>query len=638
MGGHMLPTALAQLEDQRNLAVEAALAEALPHMEPVAQAAGVALIASRGHRQGQAALVEHFRQFDVALQHLILDRARDLYPGVRMAMGSVELDERLSTIEFIERSKEGPLYYLLVSGLRARCPSTREAAADSICRLAAHCRGFCADPPSAETRSQLIIQTDCITELLRHALMGWELHHQPKVLEECLKWSDRLEDALLAKLGEPRTRIANAIGSILAGTKDPDLAGCVLRALAMPVLRVAAVEAVCQARGDAFLGALGRHRWLLVDPEIKKGCLRAREMRWLDECERVLGALPYVEAAGLVFVIGATGLSMERKAEAFRKALALRNPELEVSVAWQLLGANHPAATELLGMMAGRVSGLAQRMVKRELQRRLGASFGRAGQSRDTPELQDAPGPSYQTKWEQYWLHFDELSSSQQTAEAEALRSVGTDLLVPLRLKLNSSLAMDRARALRIVARLGFAHDLEEHIYRLTSDPDAIVRSAAVSLLADLPGGTSQRILRRALEDANDRVQANAVGALDCLDAEGRVELLAEKLESPNSRVRANAVKALLRLEIREAGEALIGMLDDASSAHKLSALWVIERLGLHAVVSRVERLSREDADERVRNRARRVLRQLIPGVEDAVALLSRAAEHAEAESPEEVR
>jgi hypothetical protein len=82
----------------------------------------------------------------------------------------------------------------------------------------------------------------------------------------------------------------------------------------------------------------------------------------------------------------------------------------------------------------------------------------------------------------------------------------------------------------------------------------------------------------------------------------------------------------------------LIGMLDDASSAHKLSALWVIERLGLHAVVSRVERLSREDADERVRNRARRVLRNLAPGVEEAVARLRPATERAEVDSPEEVR
>lgn len=149
-------------------------------------------------------------------------------------------------------------------------------------------------------------------------------------------------------------------------------------------------------------------------------------------------------------------------------------------------------------------------------------------------------------------------------------------------------------------------------VYRLAHDPDPVVRSLAVSLLGELPGATSERILRAAVNDADERVQANAIEALDRLNLPSRVAVTAPKLTARSGRVRANAVKSLLRTELRQSAETLLDMLEDASRAHRLSALWVVERLGLGSMLERLEQLSAKDPDQQVRQRARRVLRGLM--------------------------
>ena len=111
-------------------------------------------------------------------------------------------------------------------------------------------------------------------------------------------------------------------------------------------------------------------------------------------------------------------------------------------------------------------------------------------------------------------------------------------------------------------------------------------------------------MLRSSINDPDPRVQATSIEALDRIDHEGRAAWTLPKLGATNSRVRANAVKSLLRLEVRQAGEALLDMLSDASASHRLSALWVVDRLRLHAVFERAHHLRHHDPDPRVRRSA----------------------------------
>jgi HEAT repeat protein len=182
------------------------------------------------------------------------------------------------------------------------------------------------------------------------------------------------------------------------------------------------------------------------------------------------------------------------------------------------------------------------------------------------------------------------------------------DIGLRLRERLSSSEALDRARALRIAQSLGLVKELEQSLYRAASDADPVVRSLVISALAHLPGPTSVRLLRNAVNDPSNRVQANAIETLDRLDAADRVQWTEPKLRSPNSRVRANAARSLLRAGLCQGGETLLDMLEDSSSTHRLSALWVVEKSGLRTALPRVANLSRTDPDQRVRSRAKRVL------------------------------
>ena len=75
--------------------------------------------------------------------------------------------------------------------------------------------------------------------------------------------------------------------------------------------------------------------------------------------------------------------------------------------------------------------------------------------------------------------------------------------------------------------------------------------------------------------------------------------------------MRATAIAALLKSQSADAAEALLDMLNHPSGAHRISALWVVERLGLASVMRRLEEMAEADPDDRVRRRAQRVLRVL---------------------------
>ncbi len=115
----------------------------------------------------------------------------------------------------------------------------------------------------------------------------------------------------------------------------------------------------------------------------------------------------------------------------------------------------------------------------------------------------------------------------------------------------------------------------------------------------------------QAVNDPDDRVQANAIEALDLMDWPERMAVTVPKLRSGNNRVRANAIKSLLRMERAEAGDALLDMLEHSSGSHRLSAVWVVESVGLKSLSSRMRLLSRDDPDERVRRRAASTLERL---------------------------
>ena len=604
-----LPPALEWLSGERNRAADAALVEALPYLEPPVQAASLDLLIRRAHAPSLAGLVHRFRNLPQASRELITSRLRQLSTGVRLAITSPNFESRANAVEAIRVSGEAKLAYLLADAVRSRCRRTRPLAAEALQQMTALLLDRRTAARDRKTIAEGNVQLNYLTEALAAAVHGWEIHYQPQVLEAALWMGDRLDGVIRKKLQEPHSRIAKMLGDVVQGGSDPRMAGAVLRALAIPELRSAAVRAFTRPPNPAFFRAVVNASWVLTDAAVERGCRWIRDERWLREWVEGSSRLSDGEVVGAVRLLEAAGCAHDRKMEAFRSFLRLDRPALAHAVVWRLIEDPSEAATDLLGMVAARSETDAALIARREWQRR------RSPSPDATPGAEAAPGSSKDfagpDPFDRFFEDFERLSSEERAHTVAEMQATPTYLPMRLRAKLASSSAFDRSQALRIVNAVGLLKEFDEQVYHLAHDPDATVRAVAVGLLAQLPGATATRILRSAVDDADGRVQANAIETLDALHVEGRVESIQRKLDSPHARVRANAVKSLLRVELQEAGHALLDMLENPSSAHRLSALWVIERLRLRAVLHRILDLSRHDPDERVKRRAQRVLRHL---------------------------
>ena len=602
----LLPAAFAFIEDDRNSAVDAALVETLPSLEGHAQEAALTMLIKRAHTPALAALAAGYDGYGDQLRRLILARASGLLPGIRAAISSASFKERACAIKIIVQGNASGAAYLLADALRVRCRRTRELAAAGLHRMTAKLvdRLAC---PHAEKASELNSLSAGLLEALSLAVRRWELHFRPEILQAALWMGDRLEPVILEKARERRSRVVKALCDQLEGTTDVRLAGSVVRALGVPELAQAAARAISRSRDAAFVRSLLSESWLLADSRVERGCRRLRNGRWLPVAMDALLTLEPAAVESAVRFLMSTGGPPASKLELFKKLAGAGHEHIRHAVTWQLFHDESDAATEVLTLIAARpVDGIAV-MAEREVRRRRGGLVCSAYKSARSQQQ----GRSCRETFERFWEDFDVLGSGQRAEAADALRRHANDVGVCLRSRLASTEPLDRMRALRVVHTLRMVERMRESIHRLANDQNTIVRSLAVSLLGSLPDPTTVRVLRTAINDPDERVQANAIEALDRLGVSERIPLTAPKLESRDGRVRANAVRSLLRAERHEAGETLLAMLGDTSRGHRLSALWVVDRLRLRAVRDRVHAISRGDLDEQVRKRAGRVLANL---------------------------
>lgn len=611
MTAPLLPAVFKHLKDTHNLAADAALVEALPRLEPFAQAAAIEILVQRANPPFLAEVVGRFNDYTDALQRLILAHVSGLSAGVRIALSTATFQHRAGAIETIVRGEAGRLAYLLADALRSQCRRTRELAATGLNRMTGHLLDRLEAAPPAAQLVELNALASYLAETLGIAVRRWESHLQPAVLQAALWLGGRVEPEILGKLRERRTKIAHALIDLLQGSSDTRLAGFILRALAVPELRSAAAQSISRASNRAFLRALLTESWLLADAEIERGCRRLRDGRWVQDAVDELLDLEGPVVACAVRFLASIGGQPDRRIKLLGELLGAGHDDVRRAVVWQLVCDESNAATDLLTAVAARPGDVGTRIAARELRRRRGgvASEATTAESTTTTTAELA----VQHAFDRYWNGFDDLSLNERARASDVIRSRVPQVDILLRAKMASADPLNRARALRVAKNLGLVKDLEESIYRSTSAPEPIVRSLAVSMLADLPGPTTERLLRTAVNDPDERVQANAIEVLDQLNTAGRINLTRKKLESSNSRVRANAVKSLLRVELRQAGAALLDMLDAPSAAHRLSALWVIERVGLPAMLTLVNEMSSSDPDKRVRMRAKRVFSLLAP-------------------------
>jgi len=128
-------------------------------------------------------------------------------------------------------------------------------------------------------------------------------------------------------------------------------------------------------------------------------------------------------------------------------------------------------------------------------------------------------------------------------------------------------------------------------------------------------GGAAERALRVS-GDENLKMIEETVAFLV---GEGRRVLLdAEHFFDGYNFDSEYAIKALLELRAKDALPSLTRMLGDNRSEHRISALWLIDELGILQLARLVAEISLNDSDDKVKQRASRVIQHLIEDLDHA--------------------
>ncbi len=627
MTSSLLPPAFAFLRRDRRTVVDTAIVEVLPHLDPLPQSEALDLLIERSHPGTLARLVVGFRQLAPALQPLVRSRAASLSAGVRAAIASSSFESRVAAIDLIVECHAHELAYLLVDALRTPCGPTRERAANGLATLAEQIVDALESGSQRPEGAALEGQARYVGEALSAAIGCWDRHSQLKVLTAALWLGDRTEATIRQRISEPKTKLARALSRLFETAPGPRLAASALRCMRIEEVRSSVSAAISNTSSVRFLRAILRESWLLADPEIAKACRWIRYDTWAKIACQLIAEIDDEHVDGAVRFIGSIGGLPEQKVELLRLLLDMGDDVVRNAVVWQLVTDTSEPATKLLTVLASRPEDQTATIATRELrrrQRRSGTVTERPPRSAAS-DTNSPPAP-----FDRLWSTFGKFPDEELAQAIRDVRSHSVELLARwLQERLAEPNPLDRVRALRITEALDCLAPLAATIQQLIHDSDALVRSQAIALLPKMSGPASQRMLRSAMNDPDERVQANAIEALEQLDVPDRASCTKAKLTSPNSRVRANAIKSLLGMELKEAGEALLDMLDDESPAHRLSALWVIERLHLRAVLHRLEVLSEQDPSPKVRRRAARIRAGLIGrSATPAAEVLSRPPSH----------
>jgi len=547
-----------------------------------------------------SAVVERFGSFDRGLQAKIVARAHAFSAALRFAVQSPDVSVQAAAVAVIVHSGYTPLANLLAGALKTNNERSRRLAGKGLCRLSDRILSDHTSRRCEEWFVPPLAAAEHVGEALARAVYYWEAHRQRRVLQAALLLPAWTMPAIRKELARADNRLLRPILEILAHKADVRQAEFLVRSLAVPQLHASVSELIAETRHVALVRGLLDHTWLLEDPGIARGLRRMRTLRWMEDESELLFELDDFQCRRAVrWVSGLAGSARER-VERFRALARLGLAPFKEAIGWHHVADPSPEASELLCELSDRLGGAAKRMVASELRRRgLARAVDQAPTTREAHETRDVPAKALAA----YCQLFDKAGTASD-ALRKTLLSHAAQVAPLLRQSLAYAASADRCKTMRVIRALGMTSSLAETIYRLASDAGATVRGTAVSLLVDIKSAPASRIVRRAVNDPDPRVQANALEVLDQWEDPDRLAIAIPKLDAAHNRVRAVAIRTLLPLEVERAGGDLLEMLNHTSRRHRMSALWVVERLKLRSLAPRVFLLAEEDSDSRVRRRA----------------------------------
>ncbi len=618
---------LARIDD---VSVDRALADALPTAESADRARMADLLLQRLRPEGCLGLVLYYDLFEPSLQDRIAGQAAALVRPIRQATTLTRTKGPLHAILLIRRGMAARLAYLVTGQLRSGDAKVTGPAADCLSHLALQAdtgrhNGMPAaiDPASAR---QLL-------SAVEEAVVHFAAHHQPQVLIALCNLLPRPAKQSTEVLANPEHAAVGPMRNLLSRAEQPAVRRSLLWAAAIPTLTEPALAGLRCCATTGQLGDALELAHLLALPAMRKPLLRVhtpdelwpndQQMRQMTAAQ--LRMLPRWSTA-LTFDDGQRLIKLTNLAR-------VADPPTRLSALRELLtmarqqSAEATAIDDAIARFAGdsdvQIASMTVWHLLHRRYRKLPQMLARLANSPHQKVRQIAARRLAPIGFERLWDHWQQLTSEQRRSAGRALIKIDPSFHRLLGERLERSERNDRLRALSVIDELNQASFFTTPLIQLLGDEDEYIVSAAVAALGSAEGPAAISALRGALDHSDSRVRANAVEALARLETSDHVQQLIKIASEDVNRPRANAIAALMALRTDEALTALQSMLDDRRSEHRRSALWLVEHLSLIDVVRNVAEMSISDPDEPTRQRAERVVYELMQAMQSEPMAMS---------------
>ncbi|MFK7790732.1 MAG: HEAT repeat domain-containing protein [Phycisphaeraceae bacterium] len=614
---------LPAIVSQRNVVIDQALSAALPHAnQDELTDLGLAML-HRGKANGVEALVSEYHRLPILIQEKLIERADQFSTSIRRAAGK-SAPAAHNALTIVQQAGSARLAYLVTALCRHGDPGVHDQAGRCIIKLAhrASCSQDSTAPPHFDALSARYL-----IEAIEQAIVLYSRHQHPALLVSMLWLMPRPMPEVKAALGTPEHAAIEPLKNLISSEPSAPTRRALLLLVGTHQLADTCRAALAEAMSSHTLyDALSMGHCLAL-PATRQALKKisnphthwpdAQQLQQMPDQSRrwlphYLNAIspddPQEQVIRLATLASktdtATRLAVLRRlltlaksktpedqpaAENAKDTLALltRDPEPAIarSALWHLIRSNYAGLPRILADLVNSRHESIRRVAAKQL-----APLG----------------------FDRFWKSWPKLDPKRRIAAGRALIKIDGDFHRHLASRLASRDPDTRIRALVIIAALNQGSFFEDALLELCTSDDKRIVASAVKGLAGCTSQAAQQALQLAIEHDDTRIRANAIEALDHTQAAANLDKLLDIAQDTEQRPRANAIKALLELRAKDALPSLTRMLGDKRAPHRISALWLIDELGILQLARLVAEMSLNDTDDHVKQRASRVIQHLI--------------------------
>jgi len=619
----ILPAILAQ----RSSVIDQALSAALTHADPNELATLGQAMLNRAKSNGVESLIAQYHRLPAPLQHKLVEQAEQFATSLRRAASRQDPNSASNALTIIEQAASTRLAYLVTAMCRHKESAIREQA--GRCLIALSRRAASSNQPDQPPHLDAI-SARFLVEAIEQAVVMYSRHDHPALLQTLLWLMPRATPEAFAALSQPEHGAVLPMICLLQNPPGIVVRRALLALIGIRPLGEACRDALVEANASQHLADVLTMGHLIALPQTRRGLRRVRrpESLWPDARQQSL--MPETARRWLPAMLGAT--SEDPQDQVVRLAPLLRQADTptRLAILRRLLAIARrpkpeqgPAADNANDTLALLTRDPEPAIARTALWHLIQIEY--TGLPRILADLVNSRHPTIRQVaskrlaplgFERYWNAWPKLDPKRRVAAGRALIKIDPEFHRHLANRLASREPETRLRALVIIATLNQGVFFEEVLLELCASPDPRMVASAIKALAGCTSPAAQKTIELAIDHDDTRIRANAIEALSHTQAAANLDKIIAMANDHAQRPRANAIRALLELRARDAMPSLTRMLHDQRAGHRISALWLIDELGILQLARLVAEMSLSDEDSQVKKRAGQVIQHLIEDLE----------------------